>query len=88
MIVLKLRGARQRMKARTGRCEGMKAFGEGRTEKTVVRRIIELRPGGLAVDKIAAALNAEDLKPKYGAKWYGSSVSNVLKRHTLVKEVA
>ena len=88
MIVLKLRGARQRMKARTGRCEGMKAFGEGRTEKTVVRRILELRAGGLAVDKIAAILNAEDLKPKYGAKWYGSSVSNVLKRHTVVQEVA
>jgi DNA invertase Pin-like site-specific DNA recombinase len=88
MIVLKLRGARQRMKARTGRCEGMKAFGEGRTEKTVVRRILELRAGGLAVDKIAAALNAEDLKPKYGVKWYGSSVSNVLKRNMLVQEVA
>jgi DNA invertase Pin-like site-specific DNA recombinase len=88
MIVLKLRGARQRMKARTGRCEGAKAFGEGRTEKRVVERIVELRAGGLAVDKIAAKLNAEDLKPKYGAKWYGSSVSNVLKRHTLAQEVA
>jgi DNA invertase Pin-like site-specific DNA recombinase len=88
MIVLKLRGARQRIKARTGRCEGMKAFGEGRTEKNVVRRILELRAGGLAVDKIAATLNAEELKPKYGVKWYGSSVSNVLKRNMLVQEVA
>lgn len=88
MVVLKLRGARQRMKARTGRCEGMIAFGEGRTEKRVVNRILELRAGGLAVDKIANTLNAEDLKPKYGAKWYGSSVSNVLKRNTLVREVA
>jgi hypothetical protein len=33
-------------------------------------------------------LNAEDLKPKYGVKWYGSSVSNVLKRNMLVQEVA
>ncbi len=32
MIVLKLRGARQRMKARTGRCEGMKPYGEGSIE--------------------------------------------------------
>ena len=88
MIVLKLRGARQRMKARTGRCEGMIAFGEGRTEKNVVRRILELRAGGLAVDKIATTLNAEDLRPKYGKQWYGSSVSNVLKRNTLVQEVA
>jgi len=81
MIVLKLRGARQRIKARTGRCEGMTPFGEGRTEKRAVSRIVELRAGGLAVDKIAAALNAEGLKPKYGKAWYGSSVSNVLRRY-------
>ena len=87
-IVLKLRGARQRMKARTGRCEGMRAYGEGRAEKRVVGRILELRAGGLAVDRIAAVLNAENLKPKYGAKWYGSSVSNVLKRNLTAMEAA
>jgi DNA invertase Pin-like site-specific DNA recombinase len=89
MIVLKLRGARQRMKARTGRCEGMKAFGEARTERKAVNRLLELRAQGLAVNKVADALNAEGYKPKYGAKWYGSSVSNVLKRHAaLPQEVA
>jgi len=88
MIVLKLRGARQRMKARTGRCEGKTPYGEGRIEKRVVGRILELRAGGLALGKIADALNAEDLKPKYGLKWYGSSVSNVLKRHTVARKVA
>jgi DNA invertase Pin-like site-specific DNA recombinase len=88
MIVLKLRGARERMRARTGRCEGGKAFGEGRTEKRVVSRILELRAGGLAVDKIAAALNAEDLKPKYGAKWHGTTVMRVLKRNSLARKVA
>jgi DNA invertase Pin-like site-specific DNA recombinase len=81
MIVLKLRGARQRMKARTGRCEGMKAFGEGRTERRAVNRILELRGSGLAMDKIALALNTEGLKPKYGVQWYGSSVRNVLNRN-------
>ena len=89
MIVLKLRGARQRMKARTGRCEGMKAFGEARTERKAVNRLLELRAQGLAVNKVADALNAEGYKPKYGVKWYGSSVSNVLKRHAaLAQEVA
>jgi DNA invertase Pin-like site-specific DNA recombinase len=81
MIVLKLRGARQRMKARTGRCEGMKAFGEGRTERKAVSRILELRATGLAMDKIALTINAEGLKPKYGVQWYGSSVRNVLNRN-------
>ncbi len=88
MVVLKLRGARQRIKARTGRCEGMKAYGEGRTEKRVVSRIVELRAAGLALDRIADTLNAEGAKPKYGAKWYGSSVSNVLKRSAAVTEAA
>jgi len=83
MIVLKLRGARQRIKARTGRCEGMKAFGEGRTEKQAVKRILELRAGGLALDRIANTLNAEGLRPKYGKAWYGSSVRNVLQRQTV-----
>ena len=33
MIVLKLRGARERKKARTGRCEGRKPFGHYPVEK-------------------------------------------------------
>jgi len=88
MIVLKLRGARRRLKARTGRCEGEKPYGEGRNEKRVVNRILALRAGGLAVDKIAAALNSENVKPKRGKMWYGASVNNVLKRHSLVQEVS
>jgi len=81
MIVLKLRGARQRMKARAGRCEGMKPFGnQSDVERLTVSRIVELRATGMALDKIALALNAEGLKPKYGQRWHGSSVSNVLKR--------
>jgi len=44
MIVLKLRGARQRIKARAGRCEGMKPFGsQSDTERHTVARILELR---------------------------------------------
>lgn len=88
MIVLKLRGARQRIKARTGRCEGMKAYGESRDEKRVVDRILALRMAGMALDRIAETLNAEGAKPKYGAKWYGSSVSNILKRNAAATEAA
>jgi len=88
MIVNKLRGARQRVKARTGRCEGMKAFGEARTERKAVNRLLELRAQGLAVNKVADALNAEGYKPKYGLKWYGSSVLNVIKRNALAIQEA
>jgi hypothetical protein len=39
MIVLKLRGARQRQKAKTGRCEGAKPSGDLPGEKDVIARM-------------------------------------------------
>src|SRR5215469_10887493 len=39
MIVLKLRGARQRARARDGRCEGAKPFGSRPGEAEVLERI-------------------------------------------------
>ena len=80
MIVLKLRGARQRTKARTGRCEGSKAFGSLDYHRPVIERILTLRGAGMAVDTIAETLNVEGLKSKTGGKWYGSSVRNVILR--------
>lgn len=80
MIVLKLRGARQRMKSRTGRCEGSKPFGALKGQQATIERILSLRSAGMAVDTIAETLNAEGLKSKTGGKWYGSSVRNVLLR--------
>jgi DNA invertase Pin-like site-specific DNA recombinase len=80
MIVLKLRGARQRTKARTGRCEGSKAFGSLDGHRPTIERILTLRGAGMAVDTIAETLNVEGLKSKTGGKWYGSSVRNVILR--------
>jgi DNA invertase Pin-like site-specific DNA recombinase len=80
MIVAKLRGARQRVKARTGRCEGAKPFGEGEGHAGTIERILSLRSAGMAVDTIAATINAEGLPSKTGGKWYGSSVRNVILR--------
>lgn len=80
MVVLKLRGARQRMKAKTGRCEGAKAFGTSEAHRPVIERILSLRGAGMAVDTIAETLNSEGHKSKTGGRWYGSSVRNVLMR--------
>jgi DNA invertase Pin-like site-specific DNA recombinase len=80
MIVLKLRGARQRMKARTGRCEGCKPFGAAQDHQPTIARMLALRGAGMAVDVIAETLNAEGLKSKTGGRWYGSSVRNVILR--------
>ncbi|MEO8593817.1 MAG: recombinase family protein [Candidatus Solibacter sp.] len=80
MIVLKLRGARQRMKAKTGRCEGAKPYGEISGERQVIERMKELRATGMGFDRIAAALNAEGILPRRGKQWWGLSVNKVLTR--------
>ena len=48
-IVLKLRGARQRIKARTGRCEGRKPYGANESEPAIIARLKELRAFDMAM---------------------------------------
>lgn len=84
MIVAKLAGARQRMRTRTGSCEGRKPYGERKGERRTIDRILVLRAAGTAMDTIAETLNSEGLKPRSGKQWYGSSVRNVLIRETAV----
>lgn len=83
MTVLKLRGARQRMKARQGHCEGRKAFGDRPGETETILRMCELRASGMAVDKIAAQLNTEGMPTRMGRGWHGMSVSRILKACSL-----
>jgi len=45
----------------------------------VIERMKALRRDGLAVDKVAGALNSEGLKPRAGRIWYATSVYRVLK---------
>jgi len=80
MIVLKLRGARQRKKAKTGRCEGAKPFGMLPGETTVIDRMKEHRAAGLGFDRIAAQLNSEGLTPRRGRQWWGLAVNKILSR--------
>jgi DNA invertase Pin-like site-specific DNA recombinase len=78
MIVLKLRAARNRVKATTGRCEGRKPYGFYEPEKRVLERMSSLRETGMGYDRIAETLNAEGLKPRTGEKWWGKTANNIL----------
>ncbi len=80
MIVIKLRGARQRKKARTGRCEGRKPYGHYPGEKTVVERMRALRAEGLGFDRLAAKLNEEKHRTRKGTAWHGFTVNRILSR--------
>ncbi len=80
MIVSKLRGARQRKKASTGRCEGRKPYGHYPGEKRVVDRMRALRKEGLGFDRLAARLNAGDFRTRKGTPWHGFAVNRILSR--------
>lgn len=80
MIVLKLRGARQRKRAEAGRCEGAKPYGHHPGEAAVLTRMRELHKAGTRCATIAARLNAEGIAPRRGTKWYPMSVGRILER--------
>jgi DNA invertase Pin-like site-specific DNA recombinase len=77
-IVLKLRGARIRRRATAGRCEGRKPFGRDEAEKAVLLRMTALRGEGLAFDRIAERLNAEDVPTRTGRRWHGVVINRIL----------
>jgi DNA invertase Pin-like site-specific DNA recombinase len=78
-IVAKLRGARMRKKAATGRCEGRKPFGYYEGEQVILDRIRALRDGGVTYAAIAAKLNSEGVPPrKVGARWHPGHVHGLL----------
>ena len=78
MIVLKLRGARARAKAKEGRCEGRKPFGYFEGEATALNRIKVLRAEGLGFDRIAARTNQEHVPTRTGKPWHGVVVNRIL----------
>jgi DNA invertase Pin-like site-specific DNA recombinase len=81
MIVLKLRAARQRVRAREGRCEGRKPFGSHPGEAQTIARIRELSSKGLNFSNIAGTLNSEKLPTRTGGQWFPATVSRVLTRN-------
>jgi DNA invertase Pin-like site-specific DNA recombinase len=72
MLVIKLRGSRQRKKAQTGRCEGLKPY----ENQAVIDRIKAMRTEGLTLNAIASKLNTEGVQTaKGGNKWHASTVA-------------
>ena len=83
MTVAKLRGARERKRAKEGRCEGRKAYGEHpehRDEQAAIERIRTLRNQGLPLISIATVLNDEGFTSRSGGAWHPTQVSRVLGR--------
>ena len=80
MIVVKLRGARQRSKTKRGRCEGRKPFGHYPGETETLKRMKELSASGMTATDIAATLRVEGRKTRNGGEWLQPTVSKILNR--------
>lgn len=79
VVVLKLKGARQRMKQELGRCEGRKPFGALPGEPETLARMKELAVLHIPRD-VAAALNQEGSRARSGRPWHPSTVAKILAR--------
>jgi DNA invertase Pin-like site-specific DNA recombinase len=78
-IVLKLRGARNRMRAAEGHCEGRKPFGYRDGEQAIIDRIRALAASGRSARRIAEQLNEERLPSRNGGPWRDMVVGRILK---------
>jgi hypothetical protein len=63
---------------RVGRCEGRKPFGHYDGEAVILERMLALRQTDMGYHRISEALDAEGLKPRTGARWWGRTVNNIL----------
>jgi len=81
MTVLKLRAARERKRAKSGKCEGRKSYREARPETIrEIRRLRRKRKGlrRRTYKETAHELNKKGLVSMTGRKWTGQLVQNVL----------
>lgn len=77
-IVLKLKAARMRKRAKEGRCEGRKPFGHYEGEQAAIERMRVLART-LSVRGIATKLNAEGVPTRTGKPWRDAVVGRILK---------
>lgn len=81
MLVLKMRGARDRARGRGERCEGRKPFGFHPSERDTVALMRECFGKGQSAQAIAKLLNDSGIKPRKGDKWHPHTVARILKRN-------
>jgi DNA invertase Pin-like site-specific DNA recombinase len=86
MIVLKLRGARNRKKAKTGSCEGKKPFGFYAGEAETLTVMLALQREGHKPKDIARLLNLPpnppltgDYRTRSGKPWNASTIRKILR---------
>jgi len=81
MLVLKLRGARQRAKAtKPGWREGKIPLGGKPGEEHIVKLMCDLRAEGRTLQQIAQELTTAGFQPRSGQRWHPSTIRGVIAR--------
>lgn len=80
MLVLKLRVARERRKAATGKCEGRKGYREARPE--LMAKVDGMREKGMPYRVVAGVLNAAEEWTMAGGRWTAHSLRMVVARNS------
>lgn len=85
MIVSKLKTARERMRKKEGRCEGIKPYGTLDGEQIVLSRMKSLRRARKGFKRrsyreIATVLTSEGFVTRSGKPWNGTTIRNILAR--------
>jgi DNA invertase Pin-like site-specific DNA recombinase len=88
VIVLKLRAARDRKKAKTGRCEGVAPFGSRPGEAEALRLMLQWQADGIASDTMAVNLQLRDIPTRSGTPWRGSVIRKILKRKNVPQKAS
>ena len=80
MIVIKLRAARERIKARDGKCGGRDAYGAKPGEAETLATMQAMRASGSTYQNIAHRLNEMGLPARAGGQWTFATVGKILAR--------
>lgn len=83
MTVLKLRAARERKRAKEGKCEGRKGYAEAAPEVLRVVKRLRRKPKGMkrkSYKAIAEELNRQGILTLMGKAWTGDNVAALLRR--------
>lgn len=83
IIVLKTRAARERLRAKNGKCEGRVAYGaKDVNERATLMLIMDYESSGLTTTKIAERLNLAGIKTRYGRQWNAGTVWKIIERQS------
>lgn len=77
VLVMKMKAARDRIKATGKQCEGNKPYGYYPGEETIKKLIVNLRNSNISFRSIADMLNTEKFKTRTGNPWGAGSVHNI-----------